>query len=224
MRRAFTILLAFLVLVAESEAKTKRSRHRSPASRKTASPPKVSIPQGRFSTVVIDPGHGGHDLGGIPQNIIPEKGATLDVARRLSTALQATGFCTVLTREDDTFVSLPARVAAANAHPEGIFVSIHFNSGLRPGARGIETFYSSASGAALASRIQRHLLCTTTGDNRGIKRAGFFVLRKSKIRSVLAECGFLTNREDVALAQSASYRQRLAEQIAEAIVEYRDSL
>jgi N-acetylmuramoyl-L-alanine amidase len=103
-------------------------------------------------------------------------------------------------------------------------MSIHFNSSFRVGARGIETFYAAASEAKLARRIQRNLMTTTTGNNRGIRRASFYVLRRTRIRAVLVECGFLTNPQDAALAQSSGYRQKLADQISAAIVEERNSL
>lgn len=173
---------------------------------------------------MIDAGHGGHDVGGIPQNLVQEKGVALDVALRLSLAIQAAGLQTYLTRADDTFISLDNRVAVANAHPEAIFVSVHFNSSLRPGARGIETFCSSPGGASLARRIQANLMSLTTGENRGAKRASFYVLRKTKIRAVLAECGFLTNPTDSALAMRSEYRQKLAEAICAAIIAYHKSL
>ena len=64
---------------------------------------------------------------------------------------------------------------------------------------------------------------TTSGDDRGVKRASFYVLRKPRIRAVLVECGFLTNPQDAALANNAAYRQKLAERIAAAIVAYRAS-
>jgi N-acetylmuramoyl-L-alanine amidase len=61
-----------------------------------------SVPAASFSTVVIDAGHGGFDRGGIPSNIIAEKGVALDVARRLRTYLANAGFRTVMTRSGDT--------------------------------------------------------------------------------------------------------------------------
>jgi N-acetylmuramoyl-L-alanine amidase len=177
-----------------------------------------------FSTVVIDAGHGGFDRGGIRQNLVPEKDMALDVVLHLRERLSRAGLKTVMTRSDDRFVTLGQRIAIANAHPEAIFVSIHFNAGLRTAARGVETFYASTSEAPLAARIQRHLARTTNGENRGIKRASFYVLRRTKIRAVLAECGFLTNPWDAALAQRSNYRQDLAKQISLAIVEERNSL
>ena len=174
-----------------------------------------------FSTVVVDAGHGGHDRGGIPSNIIPEKGVALDVARRLRAYLANAGFRTVMTRSSDIFVTLGRRVAIANAQKRAIFVSIHFNSGRRVGANGIETFYGSARAKNLARLIQRNAMKTTSGENRGIRKAKFYVLRKSRIPAVLIECGFLTNPQDARRASSSEYRGRLARQIGKAIVEFR---
>ena len=129
-----------------------------------------------------------------------------------------------MTRTDDRFVPLNQRVAIANAYRDAIFMAIHFNSALRRGARGVETFYASPSEARLAARIQRNIAATTDGQNRGVKRASFHVLRKTRMRAVLAECGFLTNPQDVALARTPAYRERLADEISRAIIEDRRSL
>jgi N-acetylmuramoyl-L-alanine amidase len=174
-----------------------------------------------FSTVVIDPGHGGFDRGGIPSNIIPEKGVALDVARRLRAYLADAGFRTVMTRSSDTFVTLDGRVAIANRQRRAIFVSIHFNAARRKGANGIETFYGSGKAKRLASLIQRYAMKTTSGENRGIKKARFYVLRKSRIPAVLIECGFLTNQQDARRASRPAYRDELARQIARAIIAFR---
>ncbi|HJT80100.1 MAG TPA: N-acetylmuramoyl-L-alanine amidase [Chthoniobacterales bacterium] len=212
MRGLVWCLIVVFCFATTVEAKSKRKR------RSVSAP---SVYSGPFSTVVIDAGHGGHDRGGIRQNIIPEKGVALDVALRLSDSLRAAGLRTVLTRKNDTFIPLGRRVAIANAHRDAVFVSIHFNSGRRLAARGIETYYYSSASSGLASRIHSAVLSTTTGDNRGIRRRGYYVLRRPSIRAVLVECGFLTNRQDAALAQSAAYRQKLADRIAGAIISYR---
>jgi len=174
-----------------------------------------------FSTVVIDAGHGGEDPGGIPSNIIPEKGVALDVALRLQARLRKAGIRTVMTRTDDTFIPLPTRVAIANAQGAAIFVSIHFNAGVRREAHGFETYFSSPDAIPLARRIQSHLLNTTPTMDRGVKQAGFYVLRKTDIVSVLAECGFLTNPQEANLARDPAFRQRLADEIGAAIIEYK---
>jgi N-acetylmuramoyl-L-alanine amidase len=176
-----------------------------------------------FNTVVIDAGHGGHDRGGIPSNIIPEKGVALDTARRVKAYLQDAGLRVVMTRSTDVFIPLGQRVAISNEQKNAIFVSIHYNSAPRRGANGIETFGNSA-GLPLARRIQRNVMKTTNGDDRGVKQRGFFVLRKNRKPAVLVECGFLTNPGDAARANSAAYRSQVASQIARAILEYRRAL
>ena len=100
-------------------------------------------------TVVIDAGHGGFDRGGIPGQRVSEKDMTLDVARRLKSVLEASGYRVVMTRDSDVFVPLGTRTAIANSNRNAIFVSVHFNSATRSGASGIETyFYSRDSSVA----------------------------------------------------------------------------
>ena len=168
-------------------------------------------------TVVIDAGHGGHDRGGVPRQRIGEKGMTLDVAQRLRRLLEADGYRVVMTRTSDVFIPLGQRVRIANSYPGGQFVSIHFNSARRAGANGIETYYYRSSAASLASRIHRNVVSVAPSENRGIRRRGYFVLRRTNIPAVLCELGFLTNPMEGRYALNPSYRQRLAEQIARGI-------
>jgi N-acetylmuramoyl-L-alanine amidase len=166
------------------------------------------------TTVVIDAGHGGFDRGGIPGQRIPEKEMTLDVAQRLKGLLAASGYRVVMTRDSDVFVPLPTRVAIANSYQSGIFVCIHFNSAKRIGADGIETYFYSRDSLPLASAVHYFVAGGAPSPNRGVRRRGFYVLRKTKIPAVLVECGFLTNPNEGQYAQSPSYRQKLAEEIA----------
>jgi N-acetylmuramoyl-L-alanine amidase len=166
------------------------------------------------TTVVIDAGHGGYDHGGIPGQRIPEKEMTLDVAQRLKGLLAASGYRVVMTRDSDVFVPLPTRVAIANSYQNGIFVCIHFNSAKRIGADGIETYFYSRDSLPLASAVHYFVAGGAPSPNRGVRRRGFYVLRKTKIPAVLVECGFLTNPNEGHYAQSPSYRQKLAEEIA----------
>src|SRR5438128_10466662 len=165
-------------------------------------------------TVVIDAGHGGHDRGGIPGQRIAEKDMTLDVAQRLRNLLAASGYRVVMTRDSDVFVPLPTRVAIANSYRNAIFVCIHFNATGRSGASGIETYFYSRDSLPLASAIHYYVTGGAPSANRGVRRRGYYVLRKTGIPAVLVECGFLTNPTEAAYAQSVSYRQKLAEEIA----------
>jgi N-acetylmuramoyl-L-alanine amidase len=180
----------------------------------TAHARRASKDSGSSTTVVIDAGHGGHDRGGIPGQRISEKEMTLDVAQRLKKALEASGYRVVMTRDSDVFVPLGTRVAIANSYANAIFVSIHFNSAKRSGAGGIETYFYNRESLPLASAIHYFVAGGAPSSNRNVRRRGYFVLRKATVPAVLVECGFLTNPTEAALAQTASYRQKLAEEIA----------
>jgi N-acetylmuramoyl-L-alanine amidase len=169
-------------------------------------------------TIVIDAGHGGHDRGGIPRQRLSEKIYTLDVARRLQQQLEAAGFRTVMTRAGDYFVGLGQRCAIANRQRNAVFISVHFNSGRREGANGIETYYYSRSSASYAAAVHAQVLRAAGTENRGIRRRGFYVLRYTRIPAVLAECGFLTNGAEGRRVTTAAHRQRLAEALARAII------
>jgi len=165
-------------------------------------------------TVVIDAGHGGHDRGGIPGQRISEKDMTLDVAQRLRNVLAASGYRVVMTRDSDVFIPLATRVAIANSYRNAIFVCVHFNATKRMGAGGIETYFYSRDSLPLASAVHYYVAGGAPSANRGVRRRGYYVLRKTNIPAVLVECGFLTNPTEGAYAQTASYRQKLAEEIA----------
>jgi N-acetylmuramoyl-L-alanine amidase len=165
-------------------------------------------------TVVIDAGHGGQDRGGIPGQRVAEKDMTLDVALRLRNILSASGYNVVMTRSSDVFIPLAGRVAIANSYRNAVFVCIHFNATPRSGASGIETYFYSRDSLPLASAIHYYVAGGAPTENRGVRRRGYYVLRKTNIPAVLVECGFLTNPTEAAYAQAGSYRQKLAEEIA----------
>ncbi|MEX2208291.1 MAG: N-acetylmuramoyl-L-alanine amidase [Myxococcota bacterium] len=95
-------------------------------------------------TVVIDPGHGGADLGARGPNGVLEKELTLAVAKRLAKLLRAQGgFEVVLTRTSDAFVALSERTEIANRSQATLFVSIHANSAPETEIAGSETYFLS---------------------------------------------------------------------------------
>jgi N-acetylmuramoyl-L-alanine amidase len=126
---------------------------------------------------------------------------------------------------DQEDVPLQERTNKANRLNVDIFVSIHanaFGSGGWNNARGIETYvYPSKPPVAyqLAQKIQRNLVLSTGLENRGVKTADFHVLRETKMDAVLAECGFYTNREEVKLLRSETYRRTVAEAIVKALAD-----
>ncbi len=199
-----------------------------------------------FDTVVVDAGHGGHDSGA--RGIYGyEKDFTLQLAALLKADLEKRGLKVVLTRKDDTFISLGGRVEIANQIPKSIYVSLHFNSG-GSAATGIETYALSPQGTAsdygarsvdslafngnqrdseniaLATAIHASVVHHFKLVDRGVKRARWYVLTGLERPGVLFEGGFVTNAGDGRLIAAANFRTELARTIGEAIMNYRRAL
>jgi N-acetylmuramoyl-L-alanine amidase len=209
-------------------------------------PHRVAV--GKVETVVLDPGHGGHDKGQVSR-YGNEKDFALDTARKLRPLLQAKGLRVIMTRESDYFVPLEVRAQIANSARNSIFVSIHFNaSGDDPNATGFEIFSFTPRGApstsdsvisssaynmqpgstvdaqstALSACIYHSLLGHIPEYDRGIKRARFAVLRLTKVPAVLIEGGFLTERGESKLISDKDWRARFAGAISVGIENYRE--
>src|SRR5256714_1861924 len=191
------------------------------APRAMAAPAQRQVEEGSrpSTTIVVDAGHGGFDRGGIAGQRVMEKTVNLDVAQRLRSVLQSYGYRVVMTRDSDVFLPLGTRVAIANQYRDAIFVCVHFNATPRRSANGIETYFYSQQSLQLASAIHYYLNRVAPTPNRGVRRRGFYVLRRTTVPSVLVECGFLTNPTEAQYAQSVSYRQQLAEAIARGVRE-----
>ena len=155
----------------------------------------------------------------MPGQRIPEKDYCLDVARRLDALLRGSGFKTVLTRRGDYFVPLDDRCSIANRQSQAVIVSIHFNAAPNSAASGIETYYyRGRESAALAMAIQRKVVSSTGAESRRVRSRSLHVLRCTRFPGVLCELGFLTNPAESRRIVTNSYRQRLAEAIAAALV------
>ena len=95
-------------------------------------------------TIVIDPGHGGKEVGAIGPAGLMEKDATLAVCKRLAAALEAKlKTRVILTRNDDAVVPLDQRTAIANQYHADLFLSVHMNAAIVKGAHGAETYFLS---------------------------------------------------------------------------------
>ncbi|MGN6185897.1 MAG: N-acetylmuramoyl-L-alanine amidase [Thermoanaerobaculia bacterium] len=109
----------------------------------SGTPPRLQEAPG-IHTIVIDPGHGGKEVGAVGPAGIYEKDITLAVSQKLAASLAAkTGARVVLTREDDSIVSLDQRTAIANQYKADLFLSVHMNASVAPHAKGSETYYLS---------------------------------------------------------------------------------
>ena len=174
----------------------------------------------QFRTVVIDPGHGGHDKGG-QWGLVYEKHLALDIATRLEGEVKKRGFRTVMTRRSDYFISLPERVRIASRYSDAIFVSVHTNYTWKQGVSGLETFYHSPQSRSLASCVHSGMMSKVRAVNRGVKFARFYVIRNTTCPSILVEGGFVSNPNERSRMKSGWFRQALAEGIADGIARFR---
>ena len=172
--------------------------------------------------VVVDPGHGGKDPGAIGIGQTREKDLVINIGLHLQEFLSEHGIGVLMTRESDFFVSLEGRSQMANRAGADLFVSIHANaiSLQRQDVNGLETYYFQ-SGRGLADAIHRNVRqrISTIRDRR-IRQARFYVLRKTRMPSVLVEVGYVTGNEDLHRLKDANYRKRMAEAIGHGILEY----
>nr|WP_211175987.1 N-acetylmuramoyl-L-alanine amidase [Brasilonema sp. UFV-L1] len=178
------------------------------------------VPNGRV-VVTIDPGHGGQDSGAPGLGGLLEKDVVLSIGTRVASILQQNGVQVVLTRNTDYFVTLQGRVDMAAQANADLFVSVHANSvARRPDVNGLETYYYD-SGFDLARVVHNTILQSIpTLRDRGVRKARFYVLRRSSMPSILVETGYMSGQEDNPRLGSPEYQNRMAEAIANGILLY----
>jgi N-acetylmuramoyl-L-alanine amidase len=121
------VLAAFLILSAASALPAWSQGEPPPAPAESPEERAQEESWGLIRTVVLDPGHGGEEVGAVGRSGIYEKDLALDIARRLRTRLE----------------SLKERTAVANHSAADLFLSIHLNSSRRASAHGTETYFLS---------------------------------------------------------------------------------
>jgi N-acetylmuramoyl-L-alanine amidase len=197
--------------------------------------------------VALDPGHGGRDTGAVGilpdgtatglqprvnakgETVLYEKDVNLDIALRVSTALQGRGFPTLLTRTTDagagdvpfpgTRKDLERRTEIANSAGAEIFVSLHENA-LAKTTSGTETFHfyvAQPESVALALAVHQEVVIRLGLADRGLKKAGFYVLKHTVMPSVLVEGAFLTNPDEARMLAQPEVRQAMAEGVANGV-------
>lgn len=181
-------------------------------------------------TIVIDAGHNyeGRDTGARNEALnIKEEILTWQIADKLRTRLAAMGYNVVMTRKTEqssianssTNESLSARVELAHEKQADLFISIHCNTG---GGAGTETYCFSKGGyaARLAELVQKNIKSGTELYDRGVKTAGFYVIKNTLMPAILIETGFIDNASDAAYLTSADGQNALADAVAAAVAEY----
>ncbi len=187
-------------------------------------------PNKRF-LVAIDDGHGMDTAGKrTPKfkdgRFMYENEFNRAVAELLKIKLEEYGVETIMAALGDEDISLKQRTVTANEAKADLFVSIHANAykGVWGNHGGIETFhyYGSVKGKKAAQIIHKHLIQGTQLRDRGIKEAGFYVLKYTRMPAILVECGFMDSVTDAKLLLTGAYREECASEICSGISEYFD--
>lgn len=189
------------------------------------------------NTVIIDPGHGGSDPGKVGINGALEKDVNLSVAKKVKKKLEKKGYEVIMTREKDEMQSeensnnqkvqdMKARVDLINETVPAVTVSIHQNSYTSEEVHGAQVFYYSHSeeGEKAALLMQEALLAVEPENTRQAKANDtYYLLKRTKVPTIIVECGFLSNAEEADQLISEEYQEKLAAAIVSGIEEYLSS-
>lgn len=171
---------------------------------------------GTKKLIVIDAGHGGHDIGST-YGFHSEKEIVSKIAKKIASLNRNSEIEIVLTRNNDEFSSLQERIDKINGLQPDLVLSLHVNQSKNETASGIEAFVSEGNEKYEDSKAQAEelvaLLATDKLKSRGVKTAPFAVLKKTKTAAITLELGFLTNPEDRSYITSDSGQKEIAEKI-----------
>ena len=164
----------------------------------STSPISITPPRAVLQTIVLDPGHGGEDIGARGTGGTLEKQITLDIARSLKTMVESRlGIRVLLTRDDDRDVNLDERAAMANHSKADLFLSIHVNAALSPALAGAEIFYLAIDREVEEARNTTVAMSTSLpvvgGGSRSIDIIGWEMAQASHVENSAVLAGILEN-------------------------------
>lgn len=170
--------------------------------------------------IIIDAGHGGTDPGSVKQGV-QEKNINLQIALRLQKRLETKGYKVVMTRTDDTAISLINRTKLANKAKGDLLISIHQNSFRDASVHGIEVFYTPGKETyddRLANCIQEALISYTQAKDRHVREiTNLLIIRESNMSACLIESAYLSNDTERELIQTKDYQDKVVTGIIEGI-------
>jgi len=163
-------------------------------------------------TIVLDPGHGGSDVGAIGATGKYEKNANHAVGQILREMLERLGATVLVTNTVDNYMDGYTRADIANAAAADVFLSIHSNAFTNPSSHGTETYYwtTNPESKRLAEIIHSYLRPATGLTDRGVKSERFIVIRETTMPSALVEMAFITNPAEEKLLFDPSFQQKVA--------------
>ncbi|MFJ7737378.1 N-acetylmuramoyl-L-alanine amidase [Lysinibacillus sp. NPDC097287] len=182
-------------------------------------------------TIMIDPGHGGVDIGttGLTYGTI-EKELNLTVAQNIKQELEErTAATVILTRDKDIDLghnqkeALHRRIEISNNVSPDLYLSVHHDAFTDPSVNGITTHYSSQQKKSkkLAKLLHSSIFKQNiNAKNRGIRDSDYYVLKNNSAPAVLLELGFTSNKEDEIRMVSKDFQNKTAISIVDGIIEF----
>jgi N-acetylmuramoyl-L-alanine amidase len=180
--------------------------------------------------IIIDAGHGGWDPGKIAQDNILEKDLNLKVAKKVQQYLEQSGAFVLMTRTKDEalgnikVIDMKTRREITDASQADMLISIHQNAHTKKSANGAQVFYynNSTSGKRLAEAIQEQIKKNTDQNQKRSAKtnSSYYILKNIKIPSVIIECGFLSNDNDLEKLINDDYQNKISWAIYLGIIDY----
>ena len=182
--------------------------------------------------VVIDPGHGGADDTGSSFDGLTESDLVLDIASRVEGRLGALGVTVLMTRSKSSALTSTLdqsqRAAFANETGADVVVSLHIDSNSNPAASGVAGFYYGNEAIGSTSTMGHHLAdvlvdeISTRTDLPHLQTYArtWDLLRMTRMTAVRLELGYLTSPHDRALLAKPTFRDGLAEAIAQGLIKF----
>ena len=173
-------------------------------------------------TVVIDPGHGGDDTGGIG-NGLTERDVAADIASQLEGRLLAAGVTAYLTHGPAANPGQQARAEAANSTDADLLMSLHVDAQASAPAQGVATYYFGTAGSAsvvgerLAELVQREIVARTGLVDGRTHPKTWELLRRTRMPAVRVEIGYLSNEQDAAALSTRAFRATIADALLAAV-------
>lgn len=175
--------------------------------------------------LIIDPGHGGSDLGGQSRGL-NEKDLTLSIAKLIQKEGEEKGIRVILTRTEDETVALRERISISGNYAANIFISLHFNNDQSdPAKSGIECIVSENNAQfekskTMASQLLQEFKSLNGIEVKGVRKTDAYVLKNNTIPAVALELGYLSNSSDYAFLSDENNQKFISRTIISSVINF----
>ena len=175
--------------------------------------------------IAVDAGHGGTNIGatGITTNI-KEKDYTLLIAKELEKVLRQKKAKVVMTRVNDTTLSMPERIHFLKQQNPDLLISIHLNSSSKDTVRGVSTYYRYIGFRPLSMAILHSMMQSGLNEFGNVGSFNFSLSGPTDYPNCLVEVAFLSNKNDEKKILDPRFRKQVAQRIVAGIEDFLKNL